>query len=212
MGGSDKLLRSTAKSQEDEEAFVQKIVERILTSDKLWSKLVDTIADKVKAEFEKRISAIEEKVIQLDAKVDAINNMEVIERIQKSNNIIIRGLPETAGDPGDQEQQDYDTVVNMLSSVVDGHNHVVTVFRLGKFTSDRSRPRLIKAEIGNPAVVKKLLRHKPGNGVYLDPDLTRSQQNIAYSVRKEYRDRRAGGEDIRLRYRGGVPEIVSSKN
>lgn len=208
------MLRSTAKGQEDEEAFVQRIVERILTSDKLWSKLVDTIAANVKAEFEKRISSIEEKVMQLDSKVDTMHDTtEVIERIRRSNNIIVRGLPEFTGDSSHQEQHDYRTVVNMLSSATDGQNHIVAVSRLGKIAGDRSRPRLVRVEIGNPAIVKKLIRHKPGNEIYIDPDLTRIQQNKAYSVRKEYRDRRGAGEEgIRLRYRDGVPEIISSKN
>lgn len=46
MDGNDKLLRSAARSQDDEEALIKREAEKILTSDKVWSKLVNTIFNK----------------------------------------------------------------------------------------------------------------------------------------------------------------------
>lgn len=118
-------------------------------------------------------------------------------RIQRSNNIIISGLPETAWDSGQQARQEYRAVEDMLSSVMNGQSHVITVLWLDKFNSGRSQLRLIKVENGNSAIVAKLLRYRPGN-IYIDPDpdLTPAQQNKAYFIRIEFRDRRAGWDIV----------------
>lgn len=136
-----------------------------------------------------------------------------MDRIHRSNNVIVRGIPEIDGETNAQKQADEQTVMSLIKSVIpnDQEFRVISITRLGKATPGRSR--LSKVVLDSPATVKKLVRHRFNNGIFFNMDLTQYQQNKAYTVRTEFKRRRESGEEnIRLRYHNGIPKIVTAKN
>lgn len=143
---------------------------------------------------------------------DEIYINEAVDRIKRSNNVIIRGIRESTGGTEQQNKSNDNEVINkMLTSIIpENLNYrIVSIGRLGKFDTAKTRP--VKVTFDSAHAAQYALRHKPKNSnIFINEDLTRMQQNIAYATRKEYRKRIADGEnDIRLKYFDGVPKIIS---
>lgn len=57
---------------------------------------------------------------------------------------------------------------------------------------------------------RTILRNKPKTGqIFINEDLTSSQQKKAYEIRREFKSRLAAGEKIKLKYLKGMPKIVN---
>ena len=129
---------------------------------------------------------------------------EAVDRINRSSNVVISGLPDTADD------NDNTPTVSLLNSIVPNldTNHICSIYKIGKFTPNRSR--LVKVKFINSEVARTVLRSRiRKNNIYINADLTKTQQNIAYKTRKEYRERLEQGEkDIILKYVNGLPRIA----
>lgn len=174
MGGNDKFLRSAAKGQDDEEALIQRVVEKILTSDKLWSKLVDTIALKVEAEFEKRVNALQEKVVLLENKLENVH--DTLEQYSRANNIRIYGLPETKSEDVDE------VVINLCQNQlgVDVHKQDIDIcHRLAHKGRDGNRPMIVRfcrRSVKN--IVFSSKSKLKGSKVVIREDLTRRRVGL----------------------------------
>ena len=138
---------------------------------------------------------------------------EVVERMKRSTNVVIRGIPECQGTIAQQKEADGLTVKNLIKLVIpdDSEYNILNIVRLGKANSTRSR--MIKVMFNNSTTVQKLVRHRFNNNVFFNLDLTRIQQEKAYTIRKEFKRRCDNGEKgIRLKYNNGLPRIVEEKN
>ncbi|KAJ3664459.1 hypothetical protein Zmor_000022 [Zophobas morio] len=181
---------------------MKKVIEELITENKKLRVEIEDMRGK------KRESNIEMSRVDDDAVVE-----EAMDRIYRSNNVIVQCLQEPHGDDVQRKRADEDAVKNLIGPVIEGNQEyqILSVIRLGKPNQERSR--MVKVVLNSSAVVKKLVRHRFSNNIFCNVDLTPRQQTKAYAIRKEFRSRRNNGEeDIRLKYTNGVPKIVSTKN
>ncbi|KAJ3650687.1 hypothetical protein Zmor_012762 [Zophobas morio] len=180
---------------------MKKVIEELVTENK-----------KLREEIE-HVKSGKQQTGESGPEVEEAAVEEAVERIHRSHNVIIRGVPEYQGEAAQQKQADEEIVMNLIKSAIpsDLGQSVLNLTRLGKLIPNRCR--IIKVEFNNPNIVKKLIRHRFGNNIFFNTDLTRLQQNRAFAVRKEFKRRRDNGENnIRLRYYNGMPKIVETKN
>lgn len=130
-------------------------------------------------------------VQQPQLKSDETAIEEAVERIRRSNNVIIRGVEEHKGDLKQQKESDDATVNKLIMAEVPEVqlNSVVSVTRLGKYNPSSKYPRLLKVVFNNPTIVQCVLRHRTEKAIFINQDLTPMQQNKAYTIRKEFRNR-----------------------
>lgn len=144
-------------------------------------------------------------------KVNAIDSGEVLERVRRANNILIRGLPETNGDDTDRSiildvvgRLDVTAVsevsaVGRVGVVKDGYPRPIKVgFR------DSSHPRRILRD-------KKLLSQHPDyKSLIITDDKTPQQYRELQAARMELKAKRLAGEtDLTIKYIKGIPTIVA---
>lgn len=142
---------------------------------------------------------------------------ELLERVRRANNIIVRNVPESADVEADKA-----TVHDIISKIREGSaGDVVSIRRLGKLRQGAHRP--IKVEFSNLAVPAYILRHRRilassdnYRTISIDDDRTPLQIKHLHDLRKELDTRRSSGEaDLTIKYKRGIPSIVklpSSKN
>ena len=137
---------------------------------------------------------------------DIIN--EIMERQQKAVNIIVYNLPESGKETStERANDDVDKCIDIIKKKTPNVT-IVKCSRLGKPNKDC--PRLIKLQLPSADQVLQVLKsYKVENNIYLNRDLTIKQRNYTYNIRKEFRSRKAKGEnDIVLKYSNGMPKIV----
>ena len=124
-------------------------------------------------------------------------------RLLRMTNVIVRGLPEGSGTVQERAQKDEKAVEDLLTAIEVRSGNVTGVKRLGKVKDGHARLLCVtfrdvsqKHEVLRKA---KLLRDSSKfKRVYVQPDLTRMQQEIDWRLRKELKDRRDKGEDVVL--------------
>jgi regulator of replication initiation timing len=142
---------------------------------------------------------------------DEVIISEAMERIRRSTNLIIQGVPESrSNDALQSKAEDIQCVENLIGTAISNITEykIVNISRLGSVHDNR--PRLVKVAFDSAYTVNKLVRHRCSDkNIFFNRDLTVSQQNQAYNVRKEFRRRCDNGEEnIRLKYENGIPKIV----
>lgn len=135
---------------------------------------------------------------------------EVNERNKRANNIIISNLQES---DNSTEEERYTADLSKVKSLIcnDGvarQTDVLKCFRIGKAYGDRAHP--IKVVLSSAEVSKTVTsKYRSTNGIYVNRDLTKLQQEKAYNVRMEFKNRLSNGEsNIKLRYFDGIPKMV----
>ena len=134
---------------------------------------------------------------------------EIEDRQARLNNIIISNLPESQeASVEDKNQDDLNRIKSLISSTGVDNAEVSKVVRIGKVSR---KPRILKVTLITPMLAQDIVsKYRAKNGVYINRDLTRMQQNLAYNVRKEYKSRIANGENnIMLKYYKGIPKIIT---
>lgn len=166
--------------------------------------LIQRDHDKLKSE----VSAVKTETLSALEASSRLAFTEIDNRVMRTSNIIIRGLPEETGSVGERLRSDKDSVRNVLEAVEANSADVTEIRRLGKLDKDRSR--LLRVTLRSPTIKQqvlrkaKLLRNSPFfKDVFLQPDLTPMQQELERKLRKEVDDRRKQGEDVVI-YAGEV--------
>lgn len=91
MPGSDRVTRSTL----EEEAMLQKVIEKVLASDVFLNKIVNIVVEKLDTYFEKQTKEIREEVSKLqDELLKTNDNLEKLEQYSRLNSVRIFGLAE----------------------------------------------------------------------------------------------------------------------
>ncbi|KAJ3650193.1 hypothetical protein Zmor_021895 [Zophobas morio] len=137
---------------------------------------------------------------------------EVEERQFRSHNIIISNLPESQEESNEKKAtDDGNKVVNLISATGIGETEILKTVRIGKISN---KPRLIKVTLSSSVIVREIVtKYRTRNGIYVNRDLTKMQQDVAYKTRKEFKERVNKGEkNISLKYYNGVPKIVTKNN
>ncbi|KAJ3661930.1 hypothetical protein Zmor_006303 [Zophobas morio] len=147
---------------------------------------------------------------------------EVSERERRKNNVIIYGCTEGKCKTN-AEQLNVDTVFvkDMLSSLGINDTDNLKISRLGKFDAtkdDRRRPIRVTLHSENSVMLvlrasKQLKTSNNWKNIYLSKDRTPMQLEIHRNIRNELHQRLANGEsNLRINYKNGIPNIVSSLN
>lgn len=92
---ADNIDRITRSSSEEDEALIQKIIERVLINPVFLEKLSSAIAEKIACQ-DKQIKVCEEKVVSLERKVEDLHSeLECQQQYSRRNNLRIFGIPLT---------------------------------------------------------------------------------------------------------------------
>lgn len=141
---------------------------------------------------------------------------EATERLRRSSNLIIRGLPENGSSDGGQSHDL--TRTEEVLRVIDPTcvSSITSICRLGSSTDT---PRPIKVCFDNSRVPAQLLRNKSKlllsqfRKISLSDDKTPHQLRHLAELRQELRRRQERGESgCTIKYIKGVPSIVSSQH
>lgn len=143
---------------------------------------------------------------------------EVSDRERRKTNIIIYGCQESRC-ATNMNQLEIDKVeIKELFTSIDLDEENIGLARLGKFVpnSDNNR-RPIKVTLSSEAKVLSVLRSAAGlrrserwGRIAVSRDQTVMQREIYRGARTELEGRLAGGEtNIRIRYKNGIPSVVS---
>lgn len=147
---------------------------------------------------------------------------EVSERNKRKCNIIIYGRSELIN-KNKTEQSEADTVFvkDVLTALNIGDLGYLKPIRLGKYDptkQDRRRP--IKITLSSEEDVVSVLRASkslkttdPWKNIFISRDRTKMQNELYKSVRNELHERLSNGEqNLIIKYKDGIPNIVHSEN
>lgn len=167
--------------------------------------------------LESKITSLQNKTEQHDEEIQRINTSvenvknelsssiieEVIQRVQRQQNLMISGLPETSvGSLEERDASDRRAMTEVIGAV--GLRHDAHSFRLTRVGKPRSnRPRLLKVECQNPGIKNEILQRakvlrKSSNfkNVYINEDRTIQQQNEWRQIRQKLKQRKDLGDDV----------------
>lgn len=167
-----------------------------------------------------KITSLERKVAQ--SSTSSLNGgsmediiAEVNERLKRSKNIIIRGVPEQVSG---NDYADERSVSDLLDSFV-SDTTPTSVVRLGRTKPGiNDQPRPIKVTFSSESVVKKILKAKSRlvdpkyKRVKIYDDQTPTQLKQLQNLRDQLKGRQESGEKgLTIKYVKGVPRIVDAK-
>lgn len=162
-------------------------------------------------------SSISAAATGADGSLLYVNPVELLDRVKRANNLIVRNFPESVDVTTDKA-----LILDIISKIRDGSPcDVIATRRLGNFR--QGAPRLVKVEFSNPAVPANILCHRRVLAAFenyrrisIDDDKTPLQIKQLQDLRKELERKRSSGEtDVTIKYRKGIPSIIkipSSKN
>jgi hypothetical protein len=152
-----------------------------------------------------KLGELERKIHEAPPNIDSIAS-EISDRVRKSSNLLIHGVPDKNTDEADVEE--------IFDALAQPYTLMAKPVRLGKQLPDKTRPILVElnSESAKWSVLKNsktLKGHAKYSKVFLHPDETPIQRDAGFRLRKELRERRGKGEkDLTIR----KGKIQSSKN
>ena len=211
-----KSLIETAKDQ-----FFGKLTQEV---DRL-SGMLTTLLQRVE-DLDKKTTHIEQSCVESHARFEKEINelrrsnednitelmLEMEQRIQRSGNIIIFGIPEQShGTVEERRSLDAGAVDQLLSEIDEEvpKSRSLHIHRLGKPRDDRSRPlRVSGFTVGQKLQVvrsSRSLRNSDSyKNVFVNSDLTPRQQREARALRAEMKQRRENGENDLVIFNGKI--------
>lgn len=151
-------------------------------------------------------------------KKSSLSEDEIIAELEsrqvRSNNLILYNLEESNKTSAEERKND-DLVrcKQIILANLDENKtaNLVSCFRIGKFINEKNR--LLKITFSNQQQAYEVLKsYRTTNRLYLNKDLTAYQRSTSYNIRREFRERKNNGEDVILKYRNGMPQIIVKKN
>ena len=160
--------------------------------------------------LETKCSQLEKLIKQREMSDETLIN-ETLERYRRRKWLTVSGLPEpTTGSIRERKNADVKELTDLASSLGFDDLDLDTdeVMRVGR--SNTSGPRLLRFKCVSTNVkfdilkkAKDLRNHPELKGVYINPDLTKSQRETNKSLREELKRRRAEGEQVYI-HRGKI--------
>lgn len=156
------------------------------------------------------ISSVRMEMDSTIADANRLCSSEMDNRISRTNNIVIRGLPEESGMIAERTARDK-AVLEEVFDILNVEAGVVDVRRLGK--PNKNRPRLLRVSLSNICHKQEILRKSKSlkssrfQNIFIQPDFTPMQQVIEQKLREELKRRRENGEDVVIH--GGVVRLRS---
>ena len=172
---------------------------------------VQNMEDSLKA-LNSEIKRIDNEINNLESKIVHVHDqlscslggtlVEMDNRLMRMNNIVIRGLDECEGSVEERLTKDKESVNELLTVLHVDPKVVTETKRLGKIPVTKNRPRLLRVSLESAfrksEIIRKskILKNTSFKHVYVQPDLTPTQRDIDFKLRKELRERRDKGEDV----------------
>lgn len=176
MPTEDRLLRGDTANL--------KVIEAILKSDLLLSEISAIIAEKVDKKLEVLVKKYEDKITQLEKKLDEAN--ETIDRLEqygRRNNIRFYGVPES------KNENTIETIINICNEKLQTNitkNMIDCCHRLGKPDSG-TKPIIVR--FVNRYTKENLFKNKSklkGTHIVLREDLTRRNIQLMKAARNKF--------------------------
>ena len=126
---------------------------------------------------------------------------EIQDRYSRSKNVMLYNVPENGND--------VQSIASVLSALTNTPPLVSHSARVGKANAKGARP--LKITLNSPEEVQELFRKRQklkGRDIYINFDLTPKQRDFERAVWSDYKTRKSKGENIQIKYKGGVPHIV----
>ncbi|CAH0551063.1 unnamed protein product [Brassicogethes aeneus] len=122
---------------------------------------------------------------------------ETMDRIKRSNNVIIHGLPESTSSTEDRKKSDLDSAKNILSVIsADLNTNFLDIIRIGKPTSGKKRPLKFASKLAN-----SVYKH-----INITNDKTPKKMEYLKKLSDELKQRTDSGEpNLKIKYIKGVP-------
>lgn len=170
---------------------------------------------------ETKITQLEEKITQSNINLPptVYENIvaEAVERINRSNNIIICNLSESAAtnnqNPSEIDREKVTQILNHIQG--DTMMAPLSVRRIGR--TQNNKPRMIKVMLSTPTQARTILRNKKKlansnySNIHIQDDKTPQQSLYLKNLRDELKRRNESGENrLTIKYKNGVPTIVES--
>ena len=157
------------------------------------------------------VEKLDEKLSQTGCHGQAANKAEVVDeyvdRQRRKTNIIVNNMPEHDGDTDDASQKDW-MMIDRMFQRLHLKIEVKKVSRIGRRQEGKSR--LLLVTLGSEElkwealrVAKNLRQFDEYHGVYINPDLTKSEREQNRKLRDEVKGRRENGEDVVI-YKGKI--------
>lgn len=179
------------------------------------------------SDVEKRVELIEQEVNTLRASKPESNTIETVleetaDRTRRAHNVLLHGVPESNSKiAASRIKHDNDLATNMIEMFLQSAGpHPFKTLRLGGVSSKKPRPlKIIFEKVADVADLiknfsKEVLSQSLAN-VNISRDRTPIERKFLNDLRAELKKRVDAGErSLTIRYRNGVPRIVSapSKN
>lgn len=229
------MLSTLATNQKD---FMDKICQDVSTLKEQVSDIKSTVAlintehTSIKSNVSNLLhdnNDIKEKVVNLENCIHQLKNdtqthatamvsletesivAELNERDARSRNVIMTGILESTGQNKDERiKSDQSEVMKVLKTIVTSVQEPQKIFRLGKYSSNKTRP--LKLTFQSQDLAKNILKNRNNlrdDKVKLYPDQTPQQRSYVKKLSQELEDRIKKGEaDIKIKYSRGVPKII----
>lgn len=182
-----------------------------------------TLISSLKDDFNNKLDALTKKFENVAVPPRTYEEIvvEATERVNRSRNIILTGVPEPQGSTEERTVKDSATVMEIINVALnknDSSVKPVRVIRLGR-SSNINRP--LKVIFDNNFVSKEILRMKnnlagtPFKHVTIKDDKTPQQIEYLNGLRAELKERIDSGEThLTIKYVKGIPTItnIASKN
>lgn len=177
-----------------------------------------------KTDIQRQIDDLNNKLVELNDKISTVESFntvefvdstanEALERINRSRNVLIRGVPEVEGDIPSCKDHDLAKIKEILHTV-SSQSIPVSFHRIGR--ANQRFSRMIKVIMASESEAKfilknksKVLENRATKNVSIIDDKTPVQQERLKELRKELESRKNNGEeDITIKYIQGVPKIT----
>ena len=179
--------------------------------------------DKKSKEIEKQCSeshaVLDEKIKELKCSYESSMEemmLEMEQRNQRSGNVIIFGLPESNEGTAEERKTCDSKAVDELLIKIDVNIPPTQAHRLGKPRSSKPRPLRVSGlnrseKFAILRKAKSLRQYEKYRNVFINPDLTRRQQNEASILRAELKQRKENGEhDLIIRNGKIIPSSAEN--
>lgn len=184
------------------------------------------------AKLEPRVSVNETKIEHLSTAIESLKKAkapnpeyiigEINDRSQRAKNVIVHGIPESSRkEIKDKIADDKQVLKTILQSLNLSEICIVRAIRIGKVSTDKSRP--LKVTLGDSADVVSFFKNfdsdlikeaLPDFDIGISRDRTLQERSHLQELRDSLAARENAGErGLTIKYQNGVPVIIkNSKN
>lgn len=205
MPGPEKVTRSMA----EEESKIQKIIEKVFSSDTFLTKIIEAVSIKMNEYLDKQLSAFEDKIVKLENDVISIQDkLEISEQYSRLNSIRIYGVPER---PQENVTED---IISMIKSKlkVDVVPEDICICHRLKSKEGGIKPVIVKfVRRSKKNEVYKEKKHLKGTKIIIREDLTQCRASMVRELIKTFTNKNVftSNGNIYIRMNNDIHKISS---